>query len=192
MLSFSKSLIKICIWINLIHVPFGASAQNDSSGIFMTARDFLSNRLTYSASCSNENNKIIFGGKFVKLKIDEGLEKGMHKIKNDKIFGVKTCKKTYRFQDGLDYKVINTKNITLYSRSVSTGGDGSFYEEVYFFGTTPEGKIQPLTKRALKEAYSSNSEFVNYIETSFKNDRELNSNLGPKMLLIFFERSEKK
>lgn len=191
MSSFNKSLIKICIWTNLMLVPLCVSAQNDSSGIFMNAGDFLSNRLTYQAACSNEDNKISFGGKVIKIKIQEGSQKGTHKLQNDKVFGLKTCKNTYRFQDGVEYKVINTKHIPLYSRTIMTGGDGSFYDEIYFFSIKPEGEIKRLTKAGLKEAYASNSEFVNYIETVFKNDYELNSRLNPQMLIYFFEKSEK-
>jgi hypothetical protein len=191
MSSFSKSLIKTCIWTNLILVPFCVSAQNDSSGIFMNTGDFLNNRLTYQAACSNENNKVSFRGKVIKIKIQEGSQKRTYKLKNDKVFGLKTCKNTYRFQGGLEYKVINTKYIPLYSRTVMSGGDGAFYDEVYYFSIKPEGEIQRLTKAALKEAYSSNSEFVNYIETVFKNDYELNSQLNPYMLIYFFEQFKK-
>jgi hypothetical protein len=194
MSNFKQELIKVCIIMHLVLAPLLSSGQNDSTGIFARAEDFLSNRLTYSASCSNEENKIKFGGKFIKVKIEEGSQKGTYKLKNDKIFGLKTCKNTYRFQDGLDYKVINTKYIPMYTRSIMTGGDGAFYEDQYYFSVRPEGKIQPLTKGALKEAYSSNPEFVSYIESSFKNDRELgvyNDQLKQYMLIYFFERSEK-
>jgi hypothetical protein len=194
MSNFRKSLIKICIWINLILVPLCLPAQNDSTGIYMNAEDFLSDRLTYSASCSNENNQIRFGEKVVKIKVDEGPEKGTHKVKTDKVFGLKTCTSIYRFQEGIGYKVINTKHIPLYSRTIMTGGDASFYDEIYFFSIKPEAEIQRLTKAALKKAYASNSEFVSYIKSRFKNDLELavfNDQLNQYMLLYFFETSEK-
>lgn len=160
-------MIKVCIIMHLVLAPLFSSGQNETTGIFASADDFSSNRLTYSASCSNEDNKIRFGRKMVKIKIDEGSQKRTHKLKNDKIFGLKTFKHTYRFQDGLDYKVINTKYVPMYSRSIMTG-NGAFHEDQYYFSVKPEGRIQPLTKRALQEAYSSNPEFVNYIESSFK------------------------
>ncbi|QLH33497.1 MAG: hypothetical protein HWD62_14680 [Cyclobacteriaceae bacterium] len=164
-----------------------------TTGVFMDANDFSNDRLTYSALCSTGSNKVRLGGKFVKIKIDEGSKKGLHKIKLNQVFGVRTCKNTYRIQDGLDYKVINTKYISLYSRLIEIGAEGSFYEDLYYFSATPEGRIQPLTKRNLKDAYPSNSEFVNYIDKSFKDDSELgvfNSQLNQYMLVYFFEKSK--
>jgi hypothetical protein len=183
-----RELVKVYIVIHLVLVPLFSLGQNDSTGIYASADDFLSNRLTYSASCSNEGNKISFREKVIKLKIGDGAQKGAYKLKNDRVFGLKTCKNTYRFQDGLEYKVVNTEDIPLYSRTIMAGGDGSFYDEIYFFSIKPEGEIKRLTKRGLKEAYSSNSEFVNYIETVFKNDYDLNNRLNPYMLVYFFKK----
>jgi hypothetical protein len=190
MLNSKRELVKVCVMMQLVLAPLFSSGQNDSTGVFASAEDFLNNRLTYSASCSNEDNKIRFGGKVVKVKIKEGSQKGTHKLKLDKVFGLNTCKNTYRFQDGLDYKVVNTKYITLYSRLVAVGSEGASYEDEYYFSLRADDKIQRLTKRALKEAYSSNPEFVNFIETNFKNDRELNFQLNPYMLIYFFKKCQ--
>jgi hypothetical protein len=122
-----RELIKVYAMTHLLLVPLFSSGQNDSTGIFASAEDFLSNRLTHSASCSNEKNKVSFGAKVVKIKNEEGSQKETYKLKNDKIFGLKTCKNTYRFHDGLDYKVINTKYLPVYSRSIATGSEGTFY-----------------------------------------------------------------
>lgn len=195
MSSFSRSIVRICVGSTLVLVSVCVSAQNDSTGIFLNAEDYLSNHLTHSASCSNRKNKIKLGTKTVKLKIDDGSVKGTHKVERDKVFALRTCKNTFRFQDGLDYKVINTEHISLYSRSISTGGEGAFYYDEYFFSVTPEAKIQPLTKSNLKEAYSGNSEFVSYIERNFRKDYQLgdfNEHLKKYMIIYFFEESQKK
>jgi hypothetical protein len=185
-------LIKVYAMIHLVLTPLFSSGQNDSTGIFASGEDFLSKRLTYSASCSNENNKIDFWGKNVRFKIDEGSKKRKYKFNNDRIFGLTTCKNTYRFQDRLEYNIINTRHVPIYSRTIATGSsEGTFYEDQYFFSVLAEGKIPPLTKLALKEVYSSNAEFVSYGDSSFKKYRELgvyNDQLKQYMLIYFFEK----
>jgi hypothetical protein len=182
--------MKVLIFFVLIFYSLLAKSQNDSTGIYLSATDFKNSKLSLSSPCTSHKNVIKLGGRLIIVKIDGQ----KFKLAKSEVFGVRTCYNTYRIQGNSDYRIINTDLITLYSQSINTGSESSYYEDVYFFSVNPVTEIIPLTKGALRNAFPENLKFLSDIDMSFKNDGELgtfNKQLNKFMLIYFYAESLK-
>jgi hypothetical protein len=182
-----KTILTLLVFLSISAM---ALSQNDTSGVYLSAVDFANSKLTVPSACTSNENWIKIQNRFITVKINQ--EK--HKFAKAEIFGVRTCRNTYRIQQNMEFKVINTDSIILYSRSVSVSSEGSFYEDVFFFSLSPVSEIIPLTKEALKSAFSGNLKFLTFVDSSFKRDSELgtfNKQLNKYMIIYFYEQSLK-
>ncbi|MBX2916778.1 MAG: hypothetical protein KF856_16025 [Cyclobacteriaceae bacterium] len=182
--------MKTVLTLVFLSISVMALSQNDTSGVYLSAVDFSNNKLAVPSACPSHENWIKIQNRFITVKINQ--EK--YKFAKSEIFGVRTCRNTYRIQKNAEFKVINNDYFILYSQSISVGSEGSFYEDVFFFSLSPISEIIPLTKEALKMAFSENSKFVTFVDSSFKRDYELgtfNKQLNKYMIVYFYEESIK-
>jgi hypothetical protein len=181
-----KALFLISI---IFFIPLAALCQNEASGVYISADDFRNNRISFSSIC-NQDIKTSVRFKDHTLILKQGHHK--QEFNKARVFAVKTCENTFRIQNNSEYRVVNLELIPLYSQSIPVGGEGAFYDEVFFFSVERDSEIIPLSKRALKAAYPENLKFDSLINFSFKNDRDLgsyNEHLKTYMVIHFFKES---
>lgn len=165
-----------------------ALCQAQTTGVYITAEDFKANRPSYPILCQK-------GEGSVKIKASSIIvadKKGKHKFDKKSVFAVRTCKNTFRIWGNDEYRIINSEEMYLYSRLISLGGEGAFYEEKFFFSLEADSEIIPLTKEELKNAFPENAKFHKSINGSFRNNADLglfNKHLRVYMIIYFYKQS---
>lgn len=154
-----------------------SSSSLQGSGIYMTASDFASGKLSLEADCKKEKHKIKthdFSGKPYIHVIQEGKE---YKYQKSEIYGYRDCDgNDYRFVNNSEYKILENKSITLYEISVlkpNPGGKGSQSVFEYYFTINPDSELKQLTIFNLKKAFPDNHNFHDQLDAAFKYDGDL-------------------
>ncbi len=172
---------KITYFLMLVSglLTFSATmAQKDSSGIYKTANDYVSGRLSLAINCKTETHKIKLNDFLDKDFITVVHEGKKYNLKKSEVYGFKLCDgKTYRFSGNADYAILNpAEKILLYSREGLKSNKGSgikTYE--YYFSINATAPLQALTMDNLKKAYPNNHKFHDALEAAFKPNESLAS-----------------
>lgn len=152
-------------------------AQKDSSGIYKTADDYTSRRLSYAINYKTEKHKIktylLFKGNTVRVK-HQGITYDLRKAET---YGYRDTKgKEYRFISEVEYAILNPGEqllIYVYQHLAHSGKEANKYQPSYFFSTGAASAPQPLTKENIKAAFPDNHNFHDELDAQFKNDKEL-------------------
>ena len=149
-------------------------AQN--SGVYLSASDFASGKLTYEINCATEQHKIKLNEFLNKDYITVVHNKQPHNLQKKEIFGYKDCDDlSYRFTGDNHYVILNpTEEILLYKHTIA----GSKNQEAaihYYFSLSSKGEVQTLTLANLKNAVPNNLKFHDALDAEFKTDGQLAS-----------------
>jgi len=149
-----------------------AFAQN--SGVYLSASDFASGKLTYEINCATEKHKIKLNEFLNQDHITVVHDKQPHKLLKKEIFGYKDCDNlTYRFADKSHYAILNpTEDILLYKHSIE-GSKNQKAEVHYYFSVSGAGEMQALTLMNLKKAFPENHKLRDALDAGFKSDDQL-------------------
>jgi len=148
-------------------------AQKATSGVFLSADDFVKNKISFANTKTMSAYKIHLH-KLVSIftiKIVHG--DSVVKLRKETIFGYRDSKMNdFRIVHGQEYKIQENKSLVIYSANqrVYFGGghmQSSIMVPVYYFSLGPEGKIQPLTIPALKKAFPDNLKFHDLLDVEF-------------------------
>ncbi len=152
-------------------------AQSDSSGVFLNSAAFLKRQLTYACDCSKDKHSIKLGSLFNFREITIRENGVKHKMSKRELFGFRNCeKKSYRFYLDKEYRIVSTLKIYLYfTESESGTGKGSSISDLFFFSTSLDSDVIPLTTENLKAAYSQNKRFHDLLDSSFRSENELST-----------------
>jgi hypothetical protein len=144
------------------------------SGIYLSASDFASGKLTYAIDCSKENHKIKLNEFLNKDHITVIHNKQSHELLKKDIFGYRDCSDvSYRFVGNGHYTILNpTEEILLYKHS-SIGSKNQPAQTHYYFSLSDSGEVQKLTLTNLKSAIPDNHKFHDALDMEFKSDDEL-------------------
>jgi len=138
------------------------------TGIYMTASDYKQNHLSYEMDSSKIClNHSVWDMPYITVK-EHGKKR---KFKKSEIYAyVDHGKEVYRFYKNEEYLIAEAGNINIYLQ-VERISQGKGYEVKmhYFFSTTPEGQLIPLTIGNLKNAYHSNERFIDLIDQFLNN-----------------------
>lgn len=152
-----------------------ALAQKDSSGVFMSADDFLNTKLTYAINCKIEKHKIkahdFFQRPcFVVIHRDTSV-----KLNKKDVFGVRLCdNSTIRFYENREFPIVNPNEpILIYKILVVSSAKTYPKPNEYFFSKDAYSPPQPLTIERLRAAFPENKEFCRLLEETFSADDEL-------------------
>ena len=147
-------------------------AQN--SGVYLSAADFASGKLTYEINCSTEKHKIQLNEFLNQDYITVVHDKQSHKLPKKEIFGYKDCDNiTYRFAEKSHYVILNpTEEILLYKHTIE-GAKNQKAEIHYYFSVSGAGQVQSLTLMNLKNAFRGNHRLHDALDAEFKSDAEL-------------------
>ena len=149
-----------------------ASAQN--SGVYLSASDFASGKLTYEINCSTEKHKIKLNELLNQDYITVIHDKQSHKLQKKEIFGYKDCDNlVYRFAGNTHYVILNpTENILLYKHTIDASKNQKA-EVHYYFSVSGAGEVQTLTLMNLKKAFPDNHKLHDALDAEFKSDDQL-------------------
>lgn len=156
--------------LSLLAVATSAQGQTAplGSGLYKSAADFRSHRLTLSVDCKTETHKLRlheFSGKpYVTVK--HGGED--YKMAKASLFGFRDCEgHDYRFAtDNQHYPILNPgEELLLYKMEQSVAGKNTSAPlQQLFFSSSAEAPLQPLTLLAVKKAFPENHRFHDLLD----------------------------
>lgn len=171
----------------LIFFSLKAIAQRDSSGVYMSADDFIKHKLTYAINCNTEKHKIK-AHDFFQQPCFVIIHRDTTTTLNKKdVFGVRLCdNRTIRFYDNREFPIINPDERILIYKILTVNSPKTYPKpNEYFFSKDAYSSPQPLTIEKLRAAFPENKNFCRLLEENFTSDDELLKYSGHfKMYLI--------
>jgi hypothetical protein len=142
----------------------------NKSGLYMTATDFSSGKLTYEINCLTSKHKIktadFFDSKTVKVMHGDNTIK----LSKSTIWGFRLC-------DGKEYLIVDKSAITVYQitekLSTSPKSGQNVSKTKYFFSEDVNSPLKELTLKNIETSFSSNKKFHDLIDSQFKSDADL-------------------
>ena len=161
-----------------------ASADSRWAGVFLTATDYRTESPAAKIACSSASQPIdrqSFAHSATVQVGDPRLGSAIRYPK-DSVFGFRACDgTTVRFVAGENYQLVQESPLYLYDvqRTVDVG-KGREQVHDFFFSVAADDSIRPLTRAALKHAYSTNRKFRDLLDLNFRTDEELTQFDGGK------------
>ncbi|HYM00616.1 MAG TPA: hypothetical protein VEZ90_16795 [Blastocatellia bacterium] len=148
---------------------FGQAPTRRTSGIYLTAADYESGRLSFGGDCGSKTHKLEVHDVLGKPYVDVTDNSQKHRYSKGGIFGFRSCEGyEYRFAANRQYQIIESKDIYLYVRPApATSGKGFRVEADYYFSVSADGPIQALTLENLKQAVPDNQSFHDSVDAAF-------------------------
>ncbi len=151
------------------------NAQNDSSGIYFSAQDFVNHKLSYAINCNSEKHRIRLNDFFNKPFITVKHLDSSYRLYKNKVFGFRTCGgNTIRFDKQKELILLNPgEAILIYRHDVAKPPKGLTNVTNYYFSIGAYAPVQSLTFKNLKKALPDNQKFYQEIDSMFKYNTEL-------------------
>ena len=176
----TKLLSLAIVCFATISSVFGQSTEtlSNKSGIYLTANDFSTGKLTYEINCLSEKHKIstsdFFGSKTVKVTHRDSTIK----LSKSEIWGFRLCDgKEYRVFLDNEYEIMDKGAITVYQITeksrTSPKSNQSISKTRYFFSEDANSPLKELTLKNVETSFASNKKFHDLIDLHFKSDAEL-------------------
>jgi len=158
-----KTRIQI-IMIGLL-VLSQATMAKSQGGIYKTSGDFTSNKLTDEGSCKIRVHDFFY--RMPTIAVISGGEK--HTYKKNELYGFRNCNdEMFRFYKNTEYRIEEAGNIFIYTKERNIAqSKGYKVVKAYYFSTSADGDIMPLTIENLKGAYRTNEKFLELIDQFF-------------------------
>jgi len=150
----------------------------NKSGLYMTATDFSSGKLTYEINCLTSKHKIktadFFDSKTVKVMHGDNTIK----LSKSTIWGFRLCDgKEYRIYKDKEYLIVDKSAITVYQitekLSTSPKSGQNVSKTKYFFSEDVNSPLKELTLKNIETSFSNNKKFHDLIDSQFKSDADL-------------------
>ena len=150
-------------------------AQAGSSGIFRTAKDFMSGNLEFAIGCDTQSHKIKPDVLFKRNRVIVKHKGKTYKIDKGSVYAVRYCSgAVQRIYQKKAYLMVNPgEDILLYKVATLSMGKGQPAETTWYFSKDAAWPIQPLTISNLVGAFPDNHAFHDAVIAEFKNDKEL-------------------
>ncbi len=127
-----------------LFISFLSQAQD---GVFLTAEDFIENKVYRP-----EDSKI--HERFATVSIKNNGSKIIYS--SDNAYGYKLKDRQWRFTENRTYEVVSTEGLWVYR--VQNATDLSSFS--YYFSDGAYGEVKPLTRRNIRNCFSSNSKLM--------------------------------
>lgn len=147
------------------------TAKSQTTGLYLTANDYLSHKLSYSGS----GDKIKINGFFEAGNVTLTHEGKKQSLPKNEIFGYSKDGHDYRFFNNEEYCIMENKGLFIYSRTklVQEAKDPKPTTQ-YYFSTGLSEPILPLTIANLQKVYEKKyPKFIYAAEELFKSDADL-------------------
>jgi len=155
----------------------GYSLSN-KSGLFLTASDFSSGKLSYLIDCLAKDNKLKTSDFSNGSKIKITMQDTTIKLSKSAIWGYRICDgKEFRVYRSQDYEIIDKAAIIVYQKKETRRGNPksnqSYTKTSYFFSENPESPLRILNLANIESSFLNNRKFHDLIDIYFKSDEEL-------------------
>lgn len=153
------------------------TAQKDSSGIFLTATDFVQNRLLYSGSCKKSKHKLklndFFGKPYLTIKHCDSI----YRVYKKQIFGYKWYDgNIYRFKNKKELLVLNpSERILIYKHVITKPPTGLTNVTNYYFSKDAFSVPVLLTYENLKKQFPDSKTFIDSLRQLYRFNTQLAS-----------------
>lgn len=151
-------------------------SQQDSSGIYLKANDYIHHKLSYAQGCnSKKQEKIKTDIAFHSNEISVTYNNNTYKFSKDSVYAVKYCDGSIvRIYNKSEYPLINPgESIIIYKLVSAPVSKGESSTIKYYFSKGARGNIQELTLANVEKAFSKNQKFQTLIEEEFHSDADL-------------------
>lgn len=159
----------------MIFITSSCFSQIVNSGIYFTAEDYVTHKLSFAINCKTEKHKIksdlIFHPKEISIKHNDST----YTYPKDSIYGIKYCDgSVVRIYNNSEYPLLNPSETILIYKVVSiVPGKTSRSEKKYYFSKDYKSKIEILSIDNIKSAFPDNHKFHDLIDEGFRNDTDL-------------------
>lgn len=143
----------------------------NNSGVYLTADDFKTGKLSYILTHKDKLQlNAFFGGKKVGL-IYQGKKIKLYK---SEIFGYRLNNEVFRFVNNKAYRILDTTGFILYScPQLTQQAKGNVPVERYYFSLNAKQPISSLTMANLLRNFAGQTAFRYRLQNHFKSDDEL-------------------
>lgn len=147
-------------------------ATSDSSGIYLTARDFEAHRLSFGFPCGSHHAHIHAFGR-PRISVKTATTK--HVFRKGAVFGFRDCGQDYRVYARDEYRILDTTEFFVYSQSYEIAVSPGLSRTVtkYYFSESPKASIFPLTRRYLSWVFRERETFLRLVQESIQSDEDL-------------------
>ena len=143
----------------------GSSITKAQSGIYLTLNDYKHDVRSYRSDSAHTSIRThdFFGHSQRITVVANGIR---HTYNKAAIFGYRDGENNvYRFYKNAAYRIAEMGNICIYIQERNiTQSKGFKVVNAWFFSTTPDGPIMPLSYNNLREACKTNEEFINKLD----------------------------
>jgi len=149
------------------------SYAKSQTGIYLTASDYERKHLSYETDSSNIRlNNSVWEMPYITVK-EHGKK---HRLNKRDIYAyIDDGKKVYRFYKNEVYFIAEAGNINVYVQTERIAlGKGYEVKLHYYFSTSAEGAIMPLTIANLKNEYRNNGRFIELLDEFLNNGNVTN------------------
>jgi hypothetical protein len=133
-------------------------------GIFITVADYRNGKLTYE-NCTLHLHNFLYDAP--RVTVIENCKKVI--LQKDNIYGFRDkSNHNYRFYKNVAYLIAESGSLYIYTRSENiTQGKGYKVVNLYYFSTSAESAILPLSIEYLREACKGNDSFLDLADIYF-------------------------
>lgn len=166
-----KMIIIIIIMVGIQANRLMAQNQNIKAGVYLTAQDYKSGKLSYVPEVGTKLKLHDFwGGKYISVTA------GNKKVRLSKsnVFGCRDGGKDYRFYQNEAYEVLDTAGFPLYAHTqLIPGGKGYVQIKNYFYSTSTAAPVLNLTVANVYRSFPEQNDFRYSIRNYFHGDADL-------------------
>ena len=162
-------MIVVLMMIGIQISSLKAQESNNKTGIYLTADDYKTGKLSYATATHLSLNSFL-GGNHVSL-VSEGKKV---KLVKAGIFGYRINNTDFRFYQNKAYQVLDTAGFMLYSQAqLVSQGKGYITLNKYFYSTAQCGDVRELTIANICNSFPDQADFRYSIESYFHSDADL-------------------
>lgn len=157
--------ILICFYTGI------SNAQKTDRGIFLSAEDFLNNKLTHASSHTHIKLHEIFHKDIIEVKIKDS---SYTYLKKD-VYGYRDHEgNIFRIYNGKTYPVLNpSETILIYKVAEGPAQKGQTPIYFYYFSKDATKEILPLSMGYFENEFNDNKPFQDMLEIHFTNTNSL-------------------
>jgi hypothetical protein len=176
----TKLLFIVIIGLVSLSQIFGQTNEtlSNKSGLYVTASDFSSGKLTYEINCLTEKHKIkpsdFLGSKTIKIIHRDSTIK----LSKSAIWGFRLCDgKEFRIYQNKEYEILDKSGFVVYLIKETINSHSKSNKTVsktsYFFSEELGGQLKELTLKNIETSFLLNKKFHDLIDLQFKSDADL-------------------
>lgn len=151
---------------------------SNKSGLYLSATDFSTGKLSYEINCLTEKHKIRTSDFFSTKTVTVTHRDSTIKLSKSEIWGFRLCNsKEYRVFQDKEYDIMDKAAIPVYQITeksrTSPKSNQSVSKTRYFFSEDASSPLKELTLKNVETSFVSNKKFHDLIDLHFKSDADL-------------------